>query len=302
MGRFCFKDIQKNKGITSLLIDKSIIRRERNGFDNDIGAINKYLERIDIEYAVLTNIEYINRNLKKTKKYQLLNEQIQNKLKELNISFDKYKSQVVFYKFNYFIDINKRLKKINVHIKYNDFIISGFCSYHNVITTKELNDCIQLMLNKFNNTYQLIENVYKINDLINNSSYKDWESYIEFSSNCVYLHIKFLWQTARDLNLDILYMLDYDRYQEYYNYPWRRGISEKDFSIKIPLLSSDMPYCEKQTITYNILTCDQNNQITFDSMKQVVASYMTKLQHHIELKIQQLYNGHQIRIIAKEKN
>lgn len=97
-------------------------------------------------------------------------------------------------------------------------------------------------------------------------------------------------------------MLDYDRYQEYYNYPWRRGISEKDFFIKIPLLSSDMPYCEKQTVTYNILTCDQNNQITFDSMKQVVVSYMTKLQHHIESKIQQLYNGHQIRIIAKEKN
>ena len=67
---FVFKDIQKNKGITSLLIDKSIIRRERNGFDNDTDAINKYLERIDIEYAVLTNIEYINRNLKKTKKYQ----------------------------------------------------------------------------------------------------------------------------------------------------------------------------------------------------------------------------------------
>ena len=158
-----------------------------------------------------------------------------------------------------------------------------------------MNQSIKIMFENFKKHYKIIDFVYKINNLINNAKNRIWSSELLFYPNCIYLDLHFTLYSARTLNTEILYMLDNEKY---YNHLKYNKIKNDCFSTRIPLVESDI-FSTPQTLTYNVLTCAGNDNITFDILKKKIADSMNELLTNIENSVWFLYDKHEIRFINK---
>lgn len=293
--KFFFTDKKTNLGITNLLKNENIIYDAYKRFYmcNDEMEISNYLKDIDLRYAVGNYIKHFKEMMENDKEYQSIHNNIESELCNLQTSINNEK-------FSYNISTNSDFQyqtndKIYIQIQYDNFILSGLCSYQNIITTSEMNQSIKIMFENFKKHYKIIDFVYKINNLINNAKNRIWSSELLFYPNCIYLDLHFTLYSARTLNTEILYMLDNEKY---YNHLKYNKIKNDCFSTRIPLVESDI-FSTPQTLTYNVLTCAGNDNITFDILKKKIADSMNELLTNIENSVWFLYDKHEIRFINK---
>ena len=293
--KFFFTDKKTNSGITNLLKNENIIYDAYKRFYmcNDEMEISNYLKDIDLRYAVGNYIKHFKEMMENDKEYQSIHSNIESELCNLQTSINNEK-------FSYNISTNSDFQyqtndKIYIQIQYDNFILSGLCSYQNIITTSKMNQSIKIMFENFKKHYKIIDFVYKINNLINKAKNRIWSSELLFYPNCIYLDLHFTLYSARTLNTEILYMLDNEKY---YNHLKYNKIKNDCFSTRIPLVESDI-FSTPQTLTYNVLTCAGNDNITFDILKKKIADSMNELLTNIENSVWFLYDKHEIRFINK---